>query len=300
MRGFVNDLLSGDIPHSHLLLASRLIALEKPQEGVRPIAIGEVFLRLSSICALSTAEDAADLLMPLQIGVGISGGAEIPGHSLRPDFCNPDIVTVQVGLAYQQRSPLVIQRADGSHKVLWSEAGVRQGDPMAPLLFALTYQPTLHAAQEHAADAIVTACHDDTYLQGQEGAVVAGARRIMSRHACQPRKTLVYCADPDRTRNVAAKLGATVATDGIFTCGTALGSDAFIAQHIQQRCDRLCAQANKLVGLPLDPQTKRSVLHNCLQHREATYCGTHGGTCWRHPCARLRTRWSAACATSSV
>ena len=88
-------------------------------------------------------------------------------------------------MAYQQRSPLVIQQADGSHEVLWSEAGVHQGDPMGPLLFARTYQQTLHAAQEHAADAIVTACHDDTYLQGQEDAVVAGARRIMSRHACQ-------------------------------------------------------------------------------------------------------------------
>ena len=31
-----------------------------------------------------------------------------------------------------------------------------------------------------------------------------------------------------------------------------------------------------------------------------TSCGTHGGPCWRHPYARLRTRWSAACATSSV
>ena len=109
--------------------------------------------------------------------MGISGGAEIPGHSLRPDFCNPDVVTVQVDLqnafnlanrddmvhavadklpsllpyvlmAYQQRSPLVIQQADGSHEVLWSEAGVRQGDPMGPLLFALTYQPTLHAAKD--------------------------------------------------------------------------------------------------------------------------------------------------------
>ena len=151
--------------------------------------------------------------------MGISRGTEIPGHSLRPDLYNPDVVPVQVDLqnafnlanrddmvhavadklpsllpyvlmAYQQQSPLVIQQADGSHEVLWSEAGVRQGDPMGPLLFALTYQPTLHAAQEHAADAIVTACHDDTYLQGQEDAVVAGARRIMSRHACQPRKTL--------------------------------------------------------------------------------------------------------------
>ena len=111
--------------------------------------------------------------------------------------------------------------------------------------------------------------HDDTYLQGQEDAVVAGARRIMSRHACQPRKTLVYCADSDRARNVAAKLGAIVATGGIVSCGTALRSDAFIAQHIQQRCDSTCAQVDKLVGLPLDPQTKWSVLHSCLQRHEA-------------------------------
>ena len=39
MRGFVNDILSGAIPHFDLLLpvASRLIALEKPHGGVRPI-----------------------------------------------------------------------------------------------------------------------------------------------------------------------------------------------------------------------------------------------------------------------
>ena len=90
----------------------------------------------------------------------------------------------------------------------------------------------------------------------------------MSRHACQPLKTLVYCADPGRARNVAAKLGATV-TGGIATCGTALGSDAFIAQHIQQRCDSTCAQVDQLVGLLLDPQARRSLLHNYLQHRKA-------------------------------
>ena len=39
MRGFVNDLLSGDIPHCHLLLATCLIALEKQEGGLRSIAI---------------------------------------------------------------------------------------------------------------------------------------------------------------------------------------------------------------------------------------------------------------------
>ena len=41
--------------------------------------------------------------------------------------------------------------------------------------------------------------------------------------------------------------------------------DTSIAQHIQQRCDSTCAQVDKLVGLPVDPQTKWSVLHNCLR-----------------------------------
>ena len=222
---------------------------------------------------MSTTQNAADLHTPLQIGLGISGGAEISGHSRRPDFCNSDVVTVQVDLqnafnlancddmvhadadklpsllpyvliAYQQRSPLVIQRVDGSHEVPWSEAGIRQGDPMGPLLFALTYQPTMHTTQEHAADAIVTACHHDTYLQGQEDAVVAV---IMSRHACQPRKTLVYCVDPDRARNVAAKLGATVATGSIVACGTALGSDAFIA-HIQREINSIGGEQSTAHG----------------------------------------------------
>ena len=34
-------------------------------------------------------------------------------------------------------------------------------------------------------------------------------------------------------------------------------------------CDNTCAQGDKLVGLPLDLQTKRSVLRNCLENREA-------------------------------
>ena len=75
--------------------------------------------------------------------------------------------------------------------------------------------PTLHTAQEQAAEAIVTACHDGTYLRGEEDAVVAGALRIMDQHACQPCKTLVFCADPDEARNVGAKLGVTAASGGM-------------------------------------------------------------------------------------
>ena len=69
---------------------------------------------------------------------------------------------------------------------------------MGPLFFALPFQPAVRVAREHAADAIVTACYDDTYLLGKEDADIAGARRIISHHACQPRRTQVSCADPTR------------------------------------------------------------------------------------------------------
>ena len=193
LRGFVNDNLSGAVPHSHMLHASRLIALEKPNGGIRPIDIGECILRFVSICALSTAGNIGDVLASLQIGVGISGGAEIPGHALRLDILDPEVVTVQVDLqnafnlsdrtaiahavagklpgqlpyvmrSYQKRSPLVVRREDGTHEVLCRETGVRQGNLMGPLLFALAYQPTLHEAKERAAEVAVTACHDDAYL----------------------------------------------------------------------------------------------------------------------------------------
>ena len=246
---------------------------------------------------LSTVQTAADLLAPLQVGVGIPGGVEIPGPELRPDFLNPNVVPVQVDLQntlnlcdrsamaqavsehlpgllpyvqmpYQRRSPLVTHRGD-TMEVLWSATGVRQGDPLGPLLFALTYQPTLSAAQESAADALVTVCHDDTYIQGSEEAVIAGAARIMSRRACQRQSTLVFCADADKAHHVAAKLGATISPAGLVACGTALGHAHFIEEHVQYRCDRTYEQVEKLVGLPLDPQTKWCVMHNCLQHREA-------------------------------
>ena len=43
-------------------------------------------------------------------------------------------------------------------------------------------------------------------------------------------------------------------TGGIVACVTALGHDAFTAQHVPQRCDGTCGQMDRLVGLPPDPQ----------------------------------------------
>ena len=155
-------------------------------------------------------------------------------------------------------------------EVLWSATGVRQGDQIGPLLFQLTYQPTLSDAQQSASDALVTACHDNTCIQGDQQAVNVGAARIPSRYACQHQKTLVFCADTDKAPPVAAAahLGATVASEGLVACGTALGHAYFTEEHVRRRCVQDCEQVEQVVGLLVDPRTEWCVLHNCVQHRE--------------------------------
>ena len=114
---------------------------------------------------------------------------------------------------------------------------MRQGDLLGPLLFALTYQPILSAVRQSAADALVTACHDDKGIQGGEETVIAGAACIMSRHSCQRKKTLVFCVDIDKAHHVAAQLGASVSPAGLVACSTALGHSNLIEQHVQHCCD---------------------------------------------------------------
>ena len=75
------------------LSASRIIALEKPNKDIRPIAIGDTLARLASKCicearqaALAkyfTSTSSGDGSVPLQLGVGTPGGTEIAVHSAR-------------------------------------------------------------------------------------------------------------------------------------------------------------------------------------------------------------------------
>lgn len=84
-QGFVNGTLSGVVPHSDLLVASRCIALRKRQGGVRSVAVGVAFLEVTSICALSTVHTAAHVLAPFEVGVGIHGVRKSRAkHSDRP------------------------------------------------------------------------------------------------------------------------------------------------------------------------------------------------------------------------
>ena len=64
--------------------------------------------------------------------------------------------------AYRWRTPLVLlsSASDGTY-VLWSEDGVRQGDPAGTFLFSLTLQPLLKRLRARFPSVTIVAIADD-------------------------------------------------------------------------------------------------------------------------------------------
>ena len=97
-----NYIALGKVPSKiiPLLSGSRLIALAKGNGDVRPIAIGEVFRRVTArtICKQKSAVSSAHF-SPVQHGIATPGGAELVTHHIRvllesnPDwsFLNTDV-----------------------------------------------------------------------------------------------------------------------------------------------------------------------------------------------------------------
>ncbi|CAI6010743.1 unnamed protein product [Closterium sp. NIES-65] len=82
--------------------ASTLVALQKPQGGVRPIAIGEILPRLLSRCViLHFKQQIRDFFLPsLQFGVTVSAGIEVMAHTVQSALSlHPDWVVLELNVA---------------------------------------------------------------------------------------------------------------------------------------------------------------------------------------------------------
>lgn len=178
---------------------SFLILLKKPTGGLRPLAIGEVFIRLVARCSmLRTGKQLGKTLFPLQLGVGVSGGSEMASHifamwfmelesdeardkvllsldlsnafnTMRRKFVAEAITRLCPELSlffqwsYSNSSPLLA--ADGSI-VARSATGLRQGDPLGPLLFAIAFQPILdHLSDKYGIKCSIVSFLDDSFAR---------------------------------------------------------------------------------------------------------------------------------------
>jgi hypothetical protein len=167
LTAFVNFILQGHTPLSirPSFFGTKLIALQKKEGGIRPIAVGLTLRRLVAKCAsFHVRQFIGDKLAPLQLGFGTPLGCEAAVHAARIYLANCPTDHLLLKLDFSnafnclRRDKMLMAVKDSvpelynfvfsaygkpSHLfcgeyLLESAEGVQQGDPLGPLLFCLT------------------------------------------------------------------------------------------------------------------------------------------------------------------
>jgi hypothetical protein len=303
---FVNLMLTGKLPRHSTLLDSSLVGLQKPDGGARPIAIGEVLYRLTGLCAMTACEELGRSLAPLQLAVGVSGGVEALAHAVRSALATDSdaaLLTVDMANAFntvdrsalfeavQKHVPALLAYVQWSYGAptdlhiigapagtapIQSRMGVRQGDTLAMLLFALVLQRILERTQAAAPTVAVLAIADDVNLVGKVDALRAAFRALTGERGVasvglhvQPRKCALTAGPLAAVAGLAADLGVQHCPDGVTVCGTPIGTDAYIAAALSGRADGIIAQVDKLMALPVGRQAQFTLLRSSLSMRMA-------------------------------
>ena len=229
------------------LAGASLVALPKPNGGVRPIAVGEILRRLTAKCLMEAVRDEArQHFAPVQLGAATAGGAEAAVHTARAwhernaghtgkilvklDFKNAfNLVSRQAvldsaALRFPARTRWVIwcykqpSELHFGQTHLLSAGGVQQGDPLGPLLFASALHPLALELSQGPLN-LAFFYLDDGVIAGDVPAVGAALAHIQTRSAhfglhLNLDKSEVVCLHNGSCSGLAAHLPQALLTDG--------------------------------------------------------------------------------------
>jgi len=208
----VRDIINYDIPQ-HIrerLTRCRLIALGKPDGGVRPIAIGDALLKVAGkILFMRHKVDINKYFGDVQFGCMSSGGCETVAHNVRADveqgrcvltidqknaFNSPSRKALSEALhavsqfrnfwplfdlEYGTPSELLYFADKQHHSTIMSQTGTRQGSSLGGFYFCLVMHPILRAVQAEFPNIRIYAYIDDVTLTGHDPKELARAFHFM-------------------------------------------------------------------------------------------------------------------------
>ncbi|KAL0213539.1 hypothetical protein RCL1_007165 [Eukaryota sp. TZLM3-RCL] len=191
---YYKKVLTGKVVLPEALTASKLVALSKSNGGVRPIAVSESLTRLLAVVVFNRCKfSSINYLKDFQWGIGVVDGAACAVHAVetllsndstrsallldfsnafnsvkRSSISNSIINSPLVSLLsyfqaqYSTKSKLLFH----SYSVM-SSSGVKQGDPLGPLLFCLAIYEVILNFKEIFPDIEVLGYMDDLTLLGR-------------------------------------------------------------------------------------------------------------------------------------
>lgn len=200
-----NLMFSGKVLSSicRIIYGARLCALTKKDGGIRPIAIGSTFRRITAkIACDGVREEIGSYLRPKQVGVNTKGGCEAAVHVCR-SFIRRNKKSKKIILKIDFRNAFncverdvllrtIQEKAPSIYAFMWqcyslpsalffgneqipSEVGAQQGDPCGPMAFSLSIHPII----EMLASELNIWYLDDGTLGGEYDAVLSDFKLLI-------------------------------------------------------------------------------------------------------------------------
>jgi hypothetical protein len=304
MQAFLMEVfIKGKAGDPRMWTRSRGVVLQKPDGGLRPIAVGEAWTRFfARILASSVSLQLGSAFAPLQWGIGIPGGSEIAAHvcSLfnavmeeendttvgrevlciqQVDFENAfnsvgrraifdGLAEVAPGLTTYFRwsygSASPVYTREGD-VLCESATGVRQGDPLGPLFFCAALQPLLLHLQRSFPSCFFPTYMDDIHVLGPAHQMVGVLQAIKTAAARIGLKLKeAKCAKYIANDRTAAEADA-LALEGIVCLGAPIGMDAFVQDKVASLLRTFQRPFNLLTQL--ETPVAFPILQSCINTR---------------------------------